>query len=105
MESVRQFEVSERVAYNRESVAEAATQQAEALLREQLPELEDATTAERIEALRLLITEYAATYPGSQVPLDNGRRHVVEALASRLKIEEDRAAVETMTEQYPELVT
>lgn len=93
----------ETTTYNREAVAEAALEQALGMLEERLPGVMQLPTAEKIPVLRELITELSVTAEGTDIPLHNEHRHVVESLARLLKVEEARLNFETIFARYPEL--
>lgn len=103
MEKMASFEGGESAGYDRGAVAEAAMEQALTLLDERLPGAMQLPTAEKITALRTLITELSATIEGTDIPLHNEHRHVVEQLARLLKVEEIRAEFETVLARHPEL--
>jgi len=61
-------------------------------------------TAEKITALKTLIGELGATVEGTDIPLHNEHRHVVESLARLLRVEESRLEFETILAKHPEVV-
>jgi hypothetical protein len=93
----------ETTTYNREAVARDAKEQALALLDEKLTGAMELPTGEKILVLRELINELSATVEGTDEPLHNEHRHVVEQLASLLRVEELRQEYEAVLARHPEL--
>ena len=90
--------------YSREAVAEAAMEQALIMLDEKLPGVMQLPTAEKVPVLREMITELGATIEGTDIPLHNEHRDVVESLARLLRVEETRLDFESVLSRHPELV-
>ena len=88
---------------SREAVAEAAMEQALIMLDEKLPGVMQLPTAEKVPVLREMITELGATIEGTDIPLHNEHRDVVESLARLLRVEETRLDFESVLSLYPEL--
>ncbi|KKT78904.1 MAG: hypothetical protein UW75_C0032G0003 [Parcubacteria group bacterium GW2011_GWF2_44_8] len=80
--------------YSREAVAEAAMEQALVMLDEKLPGVMQLPTAEKVPVL---------TIEGTDIPLHNEHRDVVESLARLLRVEESRLEFESVLAQHPEL--
>lgn len=94
---------AEKEVYSREAVAEAAMDRALMMIDEKLPGVMKLPTAEKVPVLRELITELASTEEGTDTPLNNEYRHVVESLARLLRVEESRLEFESVLAQHPEL--
>ena len=77
----------------------------EALLRleEKFPGIISMSTSEKIPVLKELITELGATVEGTDIPLHNEHRHVVESLSRLLRVEESRLEFESIVARHPEL--
>lgn len=94
----------ETTTYSREKVAAAAMEQALLMLDEKLSGVMSMPTAEKIPVLKELITELGATVEGTDIPLHNEHRHVVESLSRLLRVEESRLEFESVIARHPELV-
>lgn len=95
---------TEAGAYDRVEVVEQAMSQARELLAEKL-DLETSTSLERSAAISELIAELSATEPGTNIPLDNSNRHVVESLSIMLGLEEMMQPIDEYMAKHPELET
>ncbi len=93
----------ETTTYNREAVQMMAMEEALDRLEERFPGVITMSTAEKIPALKELITELGATVEGTDIPLHNEHRHVVESLARLLRVEETRLEFESVLARHPEL--
>ncbi len=93
----------ETTTYNREAVQMMAMEEALDRLEERFPGAILLPTAEKIPALRELIAELGATVEGTDVPLHNQHRHVVEQLARLLRVEEARLEFESVLARHPEI--
>ncbi len=93
----------ETTTYNREAVQMMAMEEALDRLEERFPGVMVLPTAEKIPALKELITELGATVEGTDIPLHNEHRHVVESLARLLLVEESKLEFESVLARYPEL--
>jgi hypothetical protein len=62
-------------------------------------------TAEKITALKTLIGELGATVEGTDIPVHNEHRHVVESLARLLRVEESRLEFEMILAKHPEVAS
>ena len=102
MEKIASFE-GETTTYNREAVQMMAMEEALDRLEERFPGAISLPTAEKIPALKELITELGATVEGTDIPLHNEHRHVVEQLSRLLRVEESRLEFEAVIARYPEL--
>jgi len=94
----------ETTTYNREAVQMMAMEEAFNRLEERFPGVMSMPTAEKIPALKELIAELGATVEGTDIPLHNEHRHVVESLARLLRVEESRLEFESVMARHPELV-
>jgi hypothetical protein len=102
METMPKFE-GETTTYNREAVAEAAMEQADTMLEEKIHGLQEMSAAEKIESIKGLIAELSVTAEGTDIPVHNEHRHVVEALAARLVFEELAAELKKVEAKHPAL--
>ncbi len=93
----------ETTTYNREAVQMMAMEEALDRLEERFPGVISMPTAEKIPVLKELITELGATVEGTDIPLHNEHRHVVESLARLLRVEESRLEFESVLARHPEL--
>ena len=95
---------SESDVYNRVEVVEKAMSKARELLATRI-DLESSTSAERTIEIKRLIEELSETEPGSNVPIDNSNRHVVESLSVMLGLEDLIRPLEEYQAEHPELDT
>ena len=102
MEKIASFE-GETTTYNREAVQMMAMEEALDRLEERFPGIITMPTAEKIPVLKELITELGATVEGTDIPLHNEHRHVVESLSRLLRVEESRLEFESIVARHPEL--
>ena len=93
----------ETTTYNREAVQMMAMEEALDRLEERFPGIITMPTAEKIPVLKELITELGATVEGTDIPLHNEHRHVVESLSRLLRVEESRLEFESIVARHPEL--
>ena len=93
----------ETTTYNREAAEMMAMEEALDRLEEKFPGVITMPTAEKIPVLKELITELGATVEGTDIPLHNEHRHVVESLARLLRVEESRLEFESVMARHPEL--
>lgn len=93
----------ETTTYNREAAQMMAMEEALDRLEERFPGVITMSTAEKIPALKELITELGATVEGTDIPLHNEHRHVVESLSRLLRVEETRLEFESVLARHPEL--
>lgn len=94
----------ETTTYNREAAEMMAMEEALDRLEQKFPGVITMPTAEKIPVLKELIAELGATVEGTDIPLHNEHRHVVESLARLLRVEESRLEFESVVARYPELV-
>lgn len=64
-------------------------------------DFEHLTSSERVTFLRTLIMEKAATEEGTNIPIDNSNRFIVEELATLLRYEEVREELEEIEASLP----
>jgi hypothetical protein len=102
MEKMMQFERA-ATTYNREEVAEGAMIEAKNLLLDRFSGFEKLDSNEKISALENLMIELSATAEGTDIPLNNKNRYVVEALAKLCVVETARLNFESVLARHPEL--
>jgi len=86
----------EATEYNREAVQMIAMEEALDRMEERLPGVMVLPTAEKIPVLKELINELSATIEGTDIPLHNEHRHVVEQLSILLRTEEAQAEFDAL---------
>jgi len=81
---------SEGLRHRSEQVWQSALEHVDQVLAERLrlQGIENPTTENIIIALLAMMAEYGATKDGTNVPVNNDNRHIVEAIAHRLRVTE-----------------
>jgi hypothetical protein len=104
METIKNRTESVESTYNRAEEAEQAVSKARELLAGKL-DVENSTSFERITAITKLIKELSLTLPGTNIPIDNGNRHLVEALSTKLTLERMMQPLEEFKAKHPEAIS
>jgi len=86
----------EKQTYSREVTEMMAKEEALDRFEERFPGAILLPTSEKIPALKELINELGATVEGTDIPLYNEHRHVVEQLSILLRTEEAQAEVDAL---------